>query len=67
MVTITCPFCQHRIQCLQCDNGICEACGADLWAEEAIPFTDIYPEHEYTTLEYGNLLRRKQQQRGGEN
>ena len=35
-----CPYCQHHINCLQCDHGICEACGADLWAEDAIPFTD---------------------------
>jgi len=37
---VTCPICQHRIACLQCDNGICEACGADLWAEENIPFAE---------------------------
>jgi len=38
---VTCPHCGHRIACLQCDNGICEMCSADLWADEAIPFADI--------------------------
>ena len=50
-MTTTCPFCQHHIQCLQCDNGICEACGADLWAEDAIPFTDTSAPNYDTLLE----------------
>ena len=50
-MTITCPFCQHRIKCLQCDNGICEACGADLWAEDAIPFTAPLTPNELEFME----------------
>ena len=63
MSAVTCPYCGHRIACLQCDNGICEACSADLWSDEAVPFTDTQPEHEYTTLELGNIMRRKQKVR----
>ena len=49
-----CPHCGHRIRCLQCDNGICEACGADLYAEDSIPFTDVNSEAIIsTTLESG--------------
>jgi len=51
--TITCPYCGHRIVCLQCDNGICEACGTDLWADEAIPFTDTTDNETITTLAEG--------------
>ena len=61
MVRATCPDCGHRIGCVQCDHGICEACGADLYA-----LYDSPPEPakiEYTTLELGNMMKYRQKAR----
>ena len=68
---IACPVCGRLIRCAACAGWICPACGADLGDIKNIPFTTDSSGSisgrvriEYTPLEFGNILRRKQ--RGGE-